>query len=441
MPFVQQKYATTTCLGLSLELRVYFVRMRVAIIGAGVAGLVACKYCNEFDLDVVVYEQCGDVGGTWIYSTDSGKNSHTSMYKNLVTNSPVEVMGFHDFEFPKGEKSYVTWKEVLDFIKSYEKHFKLTKFIKFEHFVTKVSPLEDENKWKVVGKYENEDFTEEFDAVFVCNGHFFDPNLPKINGIESFEGKIIHSHDYRDPEMFKGKKVLVVGSGPSGIDITFDLSHLAKTVHMSHHSTTLASDLFPQNVEQLPDIDFISDGKVHFTNSREENYDAIVLCTGYKYNFPFLSEDSGIKVTNNHVTPLYKHVINIEHPSMFFIGLTNVTIFNSIIELQVQFAIKSLLKYFPLPTKDEMYQELHEEMQIRHSKGMFGKRMHQLWPDFMRSYIDDVVRIADLKPILPVLLDIYDESRALSYSDIKNYRNYRYLVLDDRSYVKKFLRN
>lgn len=131
-------------------------------------------------------------------------------------------------------------------------------------------------------------------------------------------------------------RVLVIGSGPSGIDITFDLSKTAKYVGLSHHSTLIAPDIFPENVVQLPDVESISDdGKVNFVNERAEAYDAIIFCTGYKYNFPFLTDECGIKTINNLVTPLYKHVINIEYPTMFFIGVTNVTIFTYLIELQV----------------------------------------------------------------------------------------------------------
>lgn len=131
-------------------------------------------------------------------------------------------------------------------------------------------------------------------------------------------------------------KILVIGSGPSGIDITLDLSNRANYVGLSHHSTTLAPDLFPKNVFQVPDLECITEnGFVHFINGTSDSFDAIILCTGYKYNFPFLTEECGIKTTNNHVTSLYKHVLNIEHPTMFFIGLTNVTIFTHLIELQV----------------------------------------------------------------------------------------------------------
>lgn len=84
-----------------------------------------------------------------------------------------------------------------------------------------------------------------------------------------------------------------------------------------------------------------------------------------------------------------------------------------------------------------MYEELSVETTDRLKKGYRGKKMHQLWPEFMRQYIDTIVDLAKLVPVKPVLLDIYDESRALSYSDVKKYRTYRYVILNDHEYVKK----
>lgn len=62
--------------------------MRVAVIGAGTAGLAAAKNCLQAGVDVVVFEQSTNVGGTWIYTDQTGKNEfgldvHTSMYRGL----------------------------------------------------------------------------------------------------------------------------------------------------------------------------------------------------------------------------------------------------------------------------------------------------------------------------------------------------------------------
>lgn len=52
---------------------------------------------------------------------------------------------------------------------------------------------------------ENRDNIHKFDVIFVCNGHYAVPFIPKLNGFDQFAGKQMHSHHYRKPETFKGK--------------------------------------------------------------------------------------------------------------------------------------------------------------------------------------------------------------------------------------------
>lgn len=65
--------------------------------------------------------------------------------------------------------------------------------------------------------------------------HFFMPNIPKIPGLKNFPGKVLHSHNYRDPEDFKNKSVLILGGGISGIDIGQELMNVASEVYLSHN--------------------------------------------------------------------------------------------------------------------------------------------------------------------------------------------------------------
>jgi len=64
----------------------------------------------------------------------------------------------------------------------------------------------------------------------VCNGHNALPSLPEIPNEDEFEGIKIHSHDYRIPDNFKNMDVLIIGSGPSGVDICLDVARVANRV-------------------------------------------------------------------------------------------------------------------------------------------------------------------------------------------------------------------
>lgn len=74
--------------------------------------------------------------------------------------------------------------------------------------------------------------THKYDAVIICIGHYSTPRLPKIKSQERFQGRLIHSHDYRTRSPYKDKKVLVLGGGSSGIDIAIFVASVAKTVRV-----------------------------------------------------------------------------------------------------------------------------------------------------------------------------------------------------------------
>jgi len=74
-------------------------RLRVAVIGAGAAGLVALRHLRDHPdtFQPIAFEQTPHVGGTWVYTDDVGTDSttgrpvHSSMYKHLRVNIPKEV--------------------------------------------------------------------------------------------------------------------------------------------------------------------------------------------------------------------------------------------------------------------------------------------------------------------------------------------------------------
>ncbi|KAJ8971289.1 hypothetical protein NQ314_000766, partial [Rhamnusium bicolor] len=150
-------------------------------------------------------------------------------YDIFRTNLPKEVMGFPDFPIPDQKKSYLTQAEILDFLNLYADRFNLKPLVKFNSIVTDVRPLED-NTWQVTYIYKpsNEKISNIYDAVMICNGHYNDPVVPKIQGQEKFKGKIEHSHNFRSPELYKDQRILVIGAGPSGLDLTLQVSEVAK---------------------------------------------------------------------------------------------------------------------------------------------------------------------------------------------------------------------
>lgn len=121
------------------------------------------------------------------------------------TNIPTQWMAYSSYPFPSGVKSYPLHTEVLKYFESFADHFDLKRHIKFSHNVTRVVPIANK-KWEISVKdlVNNVSETNIYDAVLVANGHFSVPNIPEIPGTSEFNGKIIHSHDFRDAEKYRG---------------------------------------------------------------------------------------------------------------------------------------------------------------------------------------------------------------------------------------------
>lgn len=114
-------------------------------------------------------------------------------------------MEFPDHQYPEGNASYLPQPKVLEYIHSYVDRFDLEKLIKFSHAVIRITPV-DHDKWEIITKdLPNDVFvTQVFDAVFVCNGHYAKPRVPDTEGVSDFKGSVLHCHDFRSAEHFRG---------------------------------------------------------------------------------------------------------------------------------------------------------------------------------------------------------------------------------------------
>ena len=113
--------------------------------------------------------------------------------------------------------------------------------IYFQTYVVKVKKadnFEETGQWIVTTKEitSQRERTEKYDFILACNGHLTEPNIPSVPGLETFKGKVLHSHDYRDFRGFEKKRLLVVGNGSSATDVACELSQHASQVHCVYYS-------------------------------------------------------------------------------------------------------------------------------------------------------------------------------------------------------------
>ncbi|CAK1596581.1 unnamed protein product [Parnassius mnemosyne] len=418
---------------------------RVCVIGAGAAGLCAARHLlvEPSVATVDVLEQAAQLGGTWVYTENVGYDDfglpiHTSMYKSLRTNLPKEIMGFPDFPVPESEKSYLPAKDMLAFLQLYSDKNGVTPYIKFKHHVQLVKPKEGPNGelWDVSFKDLTTGVSEtrEYDYVFVCNGHYNTPFIPSIPGLKEFKGDVMHSHDYRVPDLFTGKRVLVIGAGPSGMDIALEVTSVAQKVVLSHHLSERPRTVFPDNLVQKPDVERLDGNTAYFKDGSEEEVDVVFLCTGYMYNFPFLHESCGIVVKENCVEPLYKHLVNIHHPTMCLVGVPYYVCAFSMFDLQVRYYVQAMKGVFSLPRRDEMLRHRRREVRERAARGLTRRQAHMMGPA-QAGYYDSLSQESGAAPLPPVLTEVHNDSSLKFLHNLTHYRDDVYRLIDNNSFV------
>lgn len=411
---------------------------KYCIIGAGAGGLACARHALDASVEVTVFEQTDRIGGTWVYTDSTGRDQngipiHTSMYEGLRTNLPRQIMGFPDWPI-ESNVSYVKQEEVLRWLQDYVEEFKLRKLIRFEHQVIRVSPTyNDGSKWEVIVKdLRNERYdTFVFDYVMVCNGHYSYPMVPEIVGRGSFQGLQIHSHDYRKADQFQGQDLLLVGAGYSASDIAIATVKVAKSVTISHHNPDKVDFDIEGTISVKPGISKLTPTGAIFVDGTEKNFSTIIYCTGYKYTFPFLSADCGIRLEDNHVQPLYKHVININHPTMALIGVPFYCIPTQMMDLQARFCMKYFTSELKLPPRDEMLRDMEADIENRRHRGLPKKWMHKLSEDFQTKYYEDLAKTAGLQPIRPVIMALFEESMRRRLASVQHYREDDFEVIND----------
>ncbi|KAG0549908.1 hypothetical protein BDA96_01G294800 [Sorghum bicolor] len=394
----------------------------VAVVGAGPAGLVAARELLREGHAVAVFEKSGRVGGTWAYDPRADADPlgrdpggpgavHSSVYASLRTNLPRELMGFSDFPlagrvFAGDPRTFPGHREMLAFLDAFAVDSGVAAHVRLGAEVLRVRPLcrGQEEQWVVAWRGKDDGVTEEpFDAVVVCSGRCSVPLVPKIRGINKWQGKQMHSHNYRTPEPFQDQSVVVVGLGASGIDIASEISHVAKEVHIAarYSEDRLGKIELYHNAWMHGEIECIQDdGLVRFAEGSSVAADTILYCTGYRYHFPFLDLD-GFTVDDNRVGPLYKHVFPPKYaPNLSFVGLPYKSIIFQSLELESKWVAALLSGRAALPSEEDMMADVQEEYQRMEDAGKPKRHTHTLWPRWVEylNWLADQVGEPHVEP-------------------------------------------
>lgn len=410
---------------------------RVAVIGAGAAGLASARWMLDAGFETVVFERTQAVGGLWRGDTGIA-------YPSLRTNTSKQKTAFSDLAFDPDIPDFPARDDVLAYLERYADVTGVRSVIRFGRAVTAVRPLAGGGGWTVDG--------EPFDRVVVAIGLFartFEPHLP---GRDRFRGAISHSRAYRDPAAFAGRDVVVVGVGSSGSDIAVELAAVARSVTVAvrevplfsprhyrgrpydHRATRLAR-MLPLRVRRwrarrvldeeyrrrglrverdslkttpgLDLLDEIARGRVVrrpaiadldergaiFADGSRVDADAIVFATGYTAEFPFLPE--GLPPRSHGALALYRLVFPPGVDGLAFAGLTRVSgpVF-PVSELQARWIAAVFGGRVGLPSPDAMRVEIEARLARARALGDDQMRVELL------PYLDDVAGRIGARPSL-----------------------------------------
>lgn len=190
--------------------------MKIAIVGAGFAGLSSAKVLRQFGHDVTVYEKAPDVGGVW---------SSTRRYPGLRTQNNKGTYALSDLPMPKSYPEWPTGTQVQAYLEDYTAKFDLAPLLRLGTEVDLAEPTPG-GGWDVTTAAG----TEHFDHLVLASGIFSRPFIPPFEGrdlLEKLDGKIMAASDWHGLDQVRGKHTIVVGYGKSACDITVEISKVA----------------------------------------------------------------------------------------------------------------------------------------------------------------------------------------------------------------------
>ncbi|MEV5551649.1 NAD(P)/FAD-dependent oxidoreductase [Streptomyces sp. NPDC052309] len=311
------------------------------VIGAGQSGLATAALAPRHGFArTLVLEAADQVGGSW-----------PRYYDSLTLFSPARYSSLPGMRFPGDGDRYPTRDEVVNYLRAYAR--RLDADIRTSTTVTSVLPRD--GAW-VVRADDGAEFTA--GTVVAATGAFRSPYTPDAPGREEFAGRSLHAADYRSPEPFTGRRVVVVGGGNSAVQIAAELGAVAETtlasrrpigwvkqrplgrdVHWWFKRTGFDIAPLSRLLEKVP-VSVLDDGRyrtaldAHDVERREmftrltpdgvvwadgpkEAVDAIIWATGYRLTYPYLSGSGAL-----HADGRPRHHCGIATvPGLGFVGI------------------------------------------------------------------------------------------------------------------------
>ncbi len=221
--------------------------MSAIVIGAGISGLLASLRLKTAGIPHIVVEKAGEVGGTW----------RDNIYPGAGVDTPSYLYSYSFF--PRDwSRHYAKQEEVLEYLKDFVDHYGLREFIRFNTEVEQARYDESQSRWEVTlrsGDGEPETVTAEI--VISAVGLLSRPSVPDIPGRETFDGEIFHSAEWPAGVSAKDKRVAVIGTGASAMQIIPGIVNDAAAVKVFQRSPQWIAPAPNYNVELTGDTHWL----------------------------------------------------------------------------------------------------------------------------------------------------------------------------------------
>lgn len=184
----------------------------VLVIGAGPAGIACAKALSQAGVSYRVVDRATVIASTW-----------HALYPSLKLNTTRFYSHFDGMRFPLRYGYFATARQYYEYLLAYTRRFRFN--IHLGITVQRVSRHES-GAWCV----ETSEGIAYYRAVICATGIYGNPTMPHIDGIDTFSGKLFHAQQFKHPHQVTQERVLVVGNGPSGVDIAVASAETAERV-------------------------------------------------------------------------------------------------------------------------------------------------------------------------------------------------------------------
>lgn len=190
---------------------------KVVVVGAGMMGINAAVKLQQAGFDFTILEALDKVGGNWL----------TNTYPGAAVDTPSRVYSFSFEPNASWTQFYPRGPEFLSYLERVTDKYGLWGRIRFGTWVEGATWDEDRKIWTVRAVRNGQPETHECNVLIMAVGPNNNPNYPKVENLDTFKGPVIHSAAWDHSVDLKGKKVVLVGTGCSGVQVATAIADTA----------------------------------------------------------------------------------------------------------------------------------------------------------------------------------------------------------------------